>query len=155
MGHLYRKYSLPIGAIVSVSKTDQPGKIRVDFSAYRARSEWIRMLTAKGDQITFDNNKRSIGADYDENVILGIDDLKALDETVKTLQKQRRTLAAIMRMIIPNLGRLTPQGTVHAKTIYSVVNVVRRCPPGPILAMLEANPDFENVGGHYWKLADE
>ena len=155
LGHLYRKYSLPIGSYVTISKTDTPGKIRIDFSAYRARTEWIRLITAKGEQIQFDNDKRSIGADYDDLMILGIDDLESLDETVKTIQKQRRTLAAIMRMIIPNLGRLTPQGTAHAKTIYSAVNVIRRCPPGPILAILEANPDFENVGGHYWKLSDE
>jgi hypothetical protein len=64
------------------------------------------------------------------------------------------SLAAILRQVLPALGRLTPQGTAHAKTIYSLVNVIRRCPPGQILATLEANPDFANVGGHYWQLAE-
>jgi hypothetical protein len=47
---------------------------------------------------------------------------------------------------------MTPQRTVHAKTIYSAVNVLRRCPPGPIFATLVARPEFEHVGGPYWRL---
>lgn len=154
LGELYRKYSLPIGAYVTVSRMDAPGKIRVDFSAYRPRTEWVRLATPKGEQLGFENSKRAIGADYDDLMILGIDDLQALDDIVSKMRGNKRSLAAIMRMLIPDLGRLSPQGTVHAKTIYSAVNVLRRCPPGPILATLAANPDFENVGGHYWKLAE-
>lgn len=154
LADLYRKYSLPIGAYVTVSKTDDPGKIRVDFSAYRPRTEWVRLLRFSDEQVIFENDKRAIGADYDDLTILGIDDLVALDAWVKNINSQRRTLAAILRMVIPGLARLTPQGTAHAKTIYSAVNVVRRMPPGPILATLQANPDFQNVGGHYWKLAE-
>lgn len=154
LGGIYRKYSLPIGAHLTVSKTDDPGKIRVDLGTYRPRMEWIRLITPKGEVAAFENSKRSIGVDFDELMILGIDDLEALDAMVKTIHQQRRTLAAIMRMLIPELGRLTPQGTAHIKSIYSAVNVVRRMPPGPIMATLRANPDFEDVGGHYWKLAE-
>jgi len=40
---------------------------------------------------------------------------------------------------------------VHAKTIYSAVNLLRRCPPGPILAELSARLAFVSVGGGYWR----
>jgi hypothetical protein len=86
-------------------------------------------------------------------MILGADDLEAVDALAKTAQQQRRPLASIISSVIAALSPLSPQGTVHAKTIYSVVNVIRRCPPGPILATLAANPDFDNVGGHYWRLS--
>ncbi|GAB4508486.1 MAG: hypothetical protein OHK0046_01080 [Anaerolineae bacterium] len=152
LGPLYRKYSLPIGAYVSVARMEHPGRVRVDFSAYRARTEWIRLITAKGDQLLFENSKRAIGADYDDLMILGVDNLAELDAAVRLIGGQRKSLAALLRMLIPGLSRLNPQGTAHFKTIYSALNVIRRCPPGPILAILEANPDFENVGGHYWKL---
>lgn len=154
MSPIYRKYSLPIGAHVTVSQAKAPGKILVTLHTYRPRTEWIRLITPKNDQITFENNRRSIGVDFDELVILGVDNLDALDTLVKSTQQQRRSLAAILRMVIPELGKLTPQGTAHVKTIYSAVNVIRRCPPGPIMAMLRANPDFEDVGGHYWRLAE-
>ncbi len=52
--------------------------------------------------------------------------------------------------VVPSLAPLTPQETVHAKTLYSAVNMLRRMPPGPIFAELVSNPAFQNVGDHYW-----
>lgn len=150
----FRKHRLPIGALVTISRSTAPGKVIINFNAYKARSEWIRLIVPKNNQIGFDNHKRNIGAEYDDLMILGADDLAAVDALFELTQQQKRPLATILRTIIPSLGRLTPQGTAHAKTIYSAVNVVKRCPPGPIFAMLVANPDFQNVGGHYWKLSE-
>ncbi len=154
LDRFYRKHRLPIGAFVTVRRGDEPGQVIVDYSAYRPRTEWIRLVAPHGNLISFENTKRAIGAEYDDLMILGADDLDAVDELFTQAQRQKRTLPAIMRAIIPPLGRLTPQGNVHAKTLYSAVNVVKRCPPGPIFAMLAANPDFQNVGDHYWKLSD-
>jgi hypothetical protein len=150
----FRKHRLPIGAYVTISKSDDPGKIVVNFNAYKPRTEWIRLIVPKNNQTTFENHKRSIGAEYDDLMILGADDLAGVDALFEQAQQQKRPLASLLRVVIPGLGRLTPQATVHAKTIYSAVNVIRRCPPGPIFATLVANPDFQNVGGHYWKLSD-
>jgi hypothetical protein len=150
----FRKHRLPIGAYVAISRSSDPGKIVVNFNAYKPRTEWIRLIVPKNNQITFENHKRSIGAEYDDLMILGADDLAGVDALFEMTQQQKRPLASLLRVIIPGLGRLTPQATVHAKTIYSAVNVIRRCPPGPIFATLVANPDFQNVGGHYWKLSD-
>jgi hypothetical protein len=155
LNKFYRKHRLPIGAHVTARKGDEPDKIIINFTAYRPRSEWIRLIVPQNGQINFENSKRAIGAEYDELMILGADDLQAVDELFQITQQQKRSLTSILRSILPPLGRLTPQGTVHAKTLYSAVNVMRRCPPGPIFATLVANPDFQNVGGQYWKLSGE
>jgi hypothetical protein len=39
---------------------------------------------------------------------------------------------------------------VHAKTIYSAVNVLRRVAPGPVFALLSTEPCFVAMGGGYW-----
>lgn len=153
VGKFYRKHKLPVGAHISVRNGDEPGQVIIDFKAYKPRTEWIRLIVPKNDQIAFENQKRAIGAEYDELMILGADDLAAVDSL--TTQLQKKSLVSILRSMIPTLGGLTPQGTVHAKTLYSAVNIVRRCPPGPLFATLAANPDFQNVGGHYWKLSGE
>ncbi|NWF68658.1 MAG: hypothetical protein HXY40_06205 [Chloroflexi bacterium] len=155
LGPFYRKHLLPVGAYVTVKRSDDPGKIVVDFNAHRPRTEYVRLIVPKNDQITFENHKRSIGAEYDDLMILGIDDLKAVDTLFQAAQQQRKSISAILKSIMPGLARLTPQGATHAKTLYSVLNVFRRCPPGPLFATLAANPDFQNVGGHYWKLVEE
>jgi hypothetical protein len=51
---------------------------------------------------------------------------------------------------MPELVKLSPQGTVHAKTIYSAVNVLRRTPPGPVFAQLSTEACFVSMGGGYW-----
>lgn len=150
---LYRKHRMPVGAYVSVRQGDSPEKIVVDFRAHRPRTEWIRLVTPKNGQIAFENEKRSIGAEYDDLMIVGADDLAAVDALFQPATSNRRTLTGLLRTLIAELSRLTPQGTVHAKTLYSAVNVFRRVPPGPIFATLATEPDFENVGNHYWKLA--
>ncbi|MEO8608971.1 MAG: hypothetical protein ABI690_13870 [Chloroflexota bacterium] len=155
LAKFYRKHKLPIGVYVIVRKGDEPGKIVIDFRAYKPRTEWIRLIVPKNDQISFENQKRAIGAEYDELMILGADDLAGVDALFQQAQQQKKSLTSILKTLIPPLGGLTPQGTVHAKTLYSAVNVLRRCPPGPIFATLVANPDFQNVGGDYWKLSGE
>jgi hypothetical protein len=155
LGKFYRKHKLPVGAYVTVSRSDKPGKLIVNFRGYKPRTEWIRLIIPKNDQITFENQKRAIGAEYDEQMIMGADDLAGVDAAFQATQQQKKNLASILRSLIPTLGSLTPQGTVHAKTLYSATNVLRRCPPGPIFAMLVANPDFQNVGGEYWKLSGD
>jgi hypothetical protein len=51
---------------------------------------------------------------------------------------------------MPELIKISPQGTVHAKTIYSAVNVLRRIAPGPIFALLSTESCFVPMGGGYW-----
>lgn len=152
--NFYRKHKIPIGGFVTAQRNASPGKITVNFDAYRPRSEYVPLMGIKGDQVYLENIKRHIGADYDDLMVIGVDDLAALETFSSNLQQQRKTLAAVLKMVLPALGNLTPQGTVHAKTLYSALNALRRYPPGPMLATLNANPDFENVGGHYWRLSE-
>jgi hypothetical protein len=63
-------------------------------------------------------------------------------------------MSSILHALITELSRNSPQGTVHAKTLYSAYNVLRRCPPGPIFAALDTHSEFEHVGNHYWRLSD-
>jgi hypothetical protein len=156
LGDFYRRHRLPIGALVTVRKTDDPAKLVVDFQAHRPRTEYIRLAqpTAEG-RLTFANFKRSIGAVYDELLILGAEDIEGVDAIWATIREKRRGLAEIMRDLTPELARLNPQNAVHAKTLYSAVNVVRRSPPGPIFALLATRPEFYHVGGPYWRLSSE
>jgi len=146
----YSKHHLPIGVMITAKKGDKPGQIILSHEGYKPRTEWIRLVIPQNKRLTFENKKRAIGAEFDDLIIIGIDDLKAVDELVDSVSNN--SLSGLLKMIIGELAKLSPQGTVHAATIYSSVNIFRRCPPGPIFATLNANPDFESAGDHYWKL---
>jgi hypothetical protein len=154
LADFYRRHKLPVGAYITVQRTDDPSRVVVDFMSHRPRTEWIRLVVpSSDDRLLFENHKRLIGAEYDELMVLGADDLKGVDALWMPTDNPKRSLQDLIRDLMAGLARLTPQHTVHAKTLYSAVNVVRRCPPGPIFAALVARPEFEHVGGPYWRLA--
>lgn len=153
LSKLYRKHRLPVGAVVVVSPSDEQGKIVIDFRPHRARTEYVRLVVNRDGNMVFDEQKRAIGADYDDLMILGADDLQSVDALHQSVSGKRVQLHALLKQLVHELSRNNPQGTVHGKTLYSAVNVVRRCPPGPIFATLAASPEFEYVGNNVWKLS--
>lgn len=148
----YTKHRLPIGARLTIENGEEDGSVIITHDAYRPRTEYIRVFVPSETQITFENKKRAIGTEYDDLMVIGIDDLAKLDKLVEA--NKNKTLVTLLRSLLIELGKLTPQGTTHAVTLYSALNVLRRCPPGAVFAMLQANPEFEHVGNHYWKLSE-
>jgi len=151
----YRRHRLPIGAYLTVKATAQPSHFEIDYNGHRPRTEYIRLAIPNAGRLRFENFKRSIGAVYDEQMILGAEDIDGVDDVWVQTRQRRRTLSDIVGDLLPELARLNPQRTVHAKTLYSAVNIIRRCPPGPIFATLMARPEFQAVGGSYWRIAEE
>jgi hypothetical protein len=64
-----------------------------------------------------------------------------------------RSIESLLRELFPELAELNPQQTVHAKTLYSAINMLRRVPPGPLFAELVTNPVFVSVGDYYLQYA--
>lgn len=149
----YTKYRLPIGAYITVARGEHENEILLSHEGHNAHKESLPVFTVSTTQIGFELKKRPIGATFDPLLILGVDDLNAIDELAKFYSN--KTLVTILRAIIGELGRLYYQNAVHFTTIYSAVNVLRRCPPGPIFATLRANAEFEEYAKHYWRLASQ
>ncbi len=154
LSEFYNKHHLPVGTHLNIRFGDELDHYVVSFNGYRPRTEWIRLASAQNDRLHFEDKKRAIGASYDDLIIVGVDNLPEIDRLTQQPPKQQKSLLSIIKSLLPELGKLSPQRTVHLKTLYSAVNILKRCPPGPIFATLIANPDFEDVGGHYWKLSE-
>lgn len=147
----YEKYNLMVGAFLHLSPGPEPGKIVIEYDMRRPQQEWVRVAQADQGQLVFGMQKRSISWEYDDMMMIGMDNLEAADEVWAKFEEERPSLAQIMVRIFPELAKLSPQNTVHAKTLYSAVNLVRRCPPGPIFAELVRQPCFISMGENYWR----
>jgi hypothetical protein len=152
LGEMYRKHRLPVGALLVVRRDESGTRIIIDFHAHRPRTEYVPILVPKNNQITFDYERRSIGAEYDDLVILGVEDLQAVDDLVAHFQQTRRSTSAILASLVQELSATSPQKTVHGKTLYSAFNILRRCPPGPLFSALLTNGEIEYIGDNYWKM---
>ena len=146
----YEKNEIPAGAYIELERTDDPLVVMVDYRRRRKKREWVRVAGVERGQLTFNMQMRSIGCDYDDLMSVGEDNREELDSLWKRTEEEGMSLSALIRQIFPELAKLNPQGTVHVKTLYSAVNVQKRCPPGPILAELANTPSFLAVGDGYW-----
>ena len=109
------------------------------------------MATANDNRIQFELRKRGIECGFDDLLIVGTDVTAAIDALFRRSESQQRTIASLLAEIFDPLASLTPQNAVHAKTLYSAINMLRRVPPGPLFAELVRHPAFAPVGDHYWQ----
>jgi hypothetical protein len=148
----YRENGIPVGAYLEISQGDEPERIRVRPRNRRSRREWVRVASIRNNRLVFEMHKEDIACDYDELMVVATDDLQGLEKLWMRVQDQERSLAQVVGDVFPELVKLSPQGNVHAATLYSAVNVVMRTPPGPMLEVLVTSDKYAPVGDNYWVL---
>ncbi|MCA9969492.1 MAG: hypothetical protein KC425_04705 [Anaerolineales bacterium] len=147
----YEEHGMPVGGYIYLKPGPEPGKVVINFDRRRPQREWVRLATASDNQIHFELMRRSIGCGYDDLLIVGTDVVAAIDALWRRAESHQRSVASLLAEIFPQLANLNPQGSVHAKTLYSALNMLRRVPPGPLFAELVRHPAFQPVGDHYWR----
>ena len=151
LGDWYEKNGIPIGGFVHIQPGPKPGVLSLGFDRRRPQREWVRLATAVDNRIHFELQRRSVGCGFDDLMIVGTDVVAAIDALWRRADSQQRTISSLLAEIFPKLSELTPQSAVHAKTLYSAINMLRRVPPGPLFAELVRHPAFVTVGDHYWQ----
>jgi hypothetical protein len=146
-------HALPVGALITLERTPDPTEIVVDFRTRRPKREWARMATPNLEELrlSFEMNKIQVACEYDEAMIVADQDPDAIDTLRELLAGAE--LSDLIDQIMPELTKLNPQGTTHAKSVYSAVNIVRRVAPGPVFYSLLNNRRFRDAGGGLFALA--
>lgn len=146
----YKRHDLLAGGHLTVRRGDRPGEVIVRALKRRPTREWVRTATAGPDgRLAFGMQKRLIGVDYDEQMIVGADNLPTVEDVWQ--RSQAAPFPRLVADVFRELAKLNPQSAVHAKTLYAAVNVARRSPPAPIFAELATRPYYALVGDAYWR----
>jgi hypothetical protein len=151
LGQWYSDHSIPVGGFITLKPGSEPDQVFIDFDRRRPKREWVRLATVEDNQLKFELERRSVGCGYDDLLIVGTDYVGAVDSLARRLTSSNRTLASLIIGIFPSLASLNPQETVHTKTLYSAINMIRRVPPGPLFTELIKHPALQPVGDHYWQ----
>jgi hypothetical protein len=146
----YKRYRLPVGAYIKLDRTRDPRVITVDFESRRLKHLWGKVAVAQGNKLEFQVKKLPIACEFDEQLTISEDNPQEIDALWMRTKASGDSLVQTMARLMPELVKLSPQGTVHAKTIYSAVNILRRTAPGPVFACLSTEPCFVSMGGGYW-----
>lgn len=147
----YAENEIPIGGFISLRPGPEPGVILLNYDRRRGQREWVRLASVENDRLEFDLERRTISCGYDDLLIVGTDYVAAVDALWRRAESRDRSVTSLLLEIFPELASLNPQQTVHAKTLYSAIQMLRRMPPGPLFAELVQNPAFVSVGDHYWQ----
>lgn len=151
----YRDRELMPGSIVIVRSGQNKGEVVVDVEAQRSRRDWVRtVLVGTDGGIVFATLKQIVSAVYDERMGIMVPDIGALDSVWKKRQKQPLPFERVVADVARELTKLNPQNHVHVTELYAAVNLVRRCPPGPIMALLASRPWFVHVGDLHFRFDD-
>ncbi len=151
----YHQRGLMPGSPVRVRRGDKPGEVIVHAESRRPNREWVRTVLVGSDGGTvFAMLKQIVAAGVDERMAVAVPDMDALDQVWVRVQKERVPFERIVVNTVRELAKLNPQSHVHASELYAAVNIVRRCPPGPILALLASRPWFVHVGDLHFRFDD-
>ncbi|MEK6222569.1 MAG: hypothetical protein N2D54_10030, partial [Chloroflexota bacterium] len=145
------------GSYIILEPGDNPGEIKVSTESHRSNKEWVRtgLIGADGG-VVYATLKQSISTSFDDRMITYLpSETDALDEAWGKRAESPNKFEDIVVSTLKDLAKLNPQSHVHAKEVYSAVNVIKRCPPGPILALLATQLEISHVGDLHFRYSAE
>lgn len=151
----YQARGLTPGSLVKVSRGKRPGEVIVQAGAKRSSRDWMRTVLVGVDSgIVFAMLRQVVQAEYDERMAIAIPDVDNLEKLWLRSEKSSHPLERVVVNMVRELTKLNPQSHVHVSELYAAVNLVRRCPPGPILSLLASRPWFVHVGDFHFRFDD-
>jgi hypothetical protein len=151
----YAAKNLMPGSLINIRRGERPGEVVVRVETHRPIKDYVRTVLVGSDGGTvFALLKQSIASAVDERMAISVPDVDALDQAWTRLQKERTPFEKVVVSTVRELARLNPQSHVHASELYAAVNIIRRCPPGPIFALLASRPWFNHVGDLHFRFDD-
>jgi hypothetical protein len=155
LGTLYQKYGLIPGSLVSVAKSKTPGQVVITPKTRRPTRDWVRTVLVGSDGgIVFAMLKQNLTSEVNERMVIAVPDPSGVDEACEQIAKKHLPFQQLVADIMQELVKLNVQEHVHAQELYSALNILRRCPPGPLLAFLTASSDYKHVGDLHYRLAE-
>ncbi len=143
------------GSLIRISLGDNPGEIKIWADSHRSTKEWVRtVLVGVDGRLVLAMLKQTVSTKFDDRMAIMVPDPDALDKVRQKNKKERVPFERIVVDIFRELAKLNPQSHVHATELYAGLNLVRRCPPAPILALLASRPWFAHLGDFYYRLTD-
>lgn len=143
------------GSVFRIRKGDNPGEVIVQTDSRRSSREWIRTVLVGSDSgIVFAMLKQIVYAPFDDRMAIAISDKGAIPPIWESMKKEKPPFERVVVNMVSELAKLNPQSHVHASELYAAINIVQRCPPGPLMALLASRPWFIHVGDLHYRLND-
>lgn len=149
----YKSQELMPGALIRVRRGDQPGEVRIEALTHRSVRDWVRTVIVGADGgLVFALLKQQVAAELNDRMALAVPDPVAVDAAREQALKSRVSFEDLTRNLMRELTKLSPQGHVHVQELYAGINILRRVPPAPLMALLATHPEYVHVGDLHFRL---
>jgi hypothetical protein len=139
--------------MIYLSPGDHPGEVIIHTDNRRTTRDWVRSAIVSSDgQLVFAMLKQVISTSFDDRMVVFVPDAEAVIKLWQDGKNARVPLEKQVFNLLYELAKLIPQGHVHAQELYAAINLLRRCPPGPILSVLINHPKIGHLGDLYFKI---
>lgn len=150
----YQANNVLTGSLIEVQRSSTLGEIVIRANKRRPARDWVRTALVGADGgVVFTMLKQQIATTLDERMGFVIPNYGGLDSVWE--QPRKANLEQQLLELMRELSKLNPQGNVHAQELYAAINILRRCPPGPILSLLMQRPWATHLGDLYFQLTEE
>ncbi len=146
----YTSSSLTVGAEVTVAPADEAMTFTITVAPVRSRRrDWLRTASvAEGDLNVQLQQQAPPAVRVDANMLFLVPDEEAIAELMAQASDAQLSLSAMVRSAFFELAKLG--GTVHAKSLYSACNMLRRTGAVPVFAELTRRACYDPVGDGLW-----
>lgn len=144
------------GTKLHLRKGENPGEVILTVDSHRSNKEWVRTALIGSDGgVVYAMLKQQVSTAFEDRMMVYMPgETQPLDETWKAREKSNQPFEQVVADCLRELAKLNPQMHVHAEELYSAVNVVYRCPPAPLLALLTSRTWFTHVGDMHFRFDD-
>jgi hypothetical protein len=149
----FKKVGMCVGAMVTLAVAPEPLAWTITISPVRGKkSEWISSATVSDGILMLKLQKVALDIKAERNMVIDVPGREAIAGLMTEAEAAGMPLATIVFHVFDELAKQTSSRLVHAKSIYSAVNLVRRSGTVPVFAELTRRACFDPVGGGMWAL---
>ncbi|MHB1354706.1 MAG: hypothetical protein ACYCZF_01875 [Anaerolineae bacterium] len=149
----YKKVGMCVGAMISLAVAPEPLAWTITISPIRGKkSEWISSATVIEGILTLKLQRVALDIKAERNLVIDVPGREVVAGLMGEAEAAGTPLATIVFHVFDELAKQTSSRVVHAKSIYSAVNLVRRSGTVPVFAELTRRACFDPVGGGMWAL---
>ncbi|MHC1784804.1 MAG: hypothetical protein AB9891_18975 [Anaerolineaceae bacterium] len=156
LSDFYKSHGLIPGSLVHITRSKTPGEVIINVEKRKQNREWIRTVLIGADGgIVFAMLKQQVNATFDERMAIVIPDIDAVEQFWLQPKGKKKSFESAVYSLMKELAKLNTQGHVHAQELYSVVNLIQRCPPGPIITLLTQKAWASHLGDLYFRIDEK
>lgn len=151
LGDWYAQVGMCVGGRVTVRPLEEPLTFEIAVEPRRGGgSDWVRSASVEDGRLVLQMQRTNIAVDCDSNMMLDVPNSEEIVRLMERTAEGDPPLGSLIRTAIRELVKLSSRGVVHAKAIYSVVNLLRRTGAVPVFSELTRNACFDPVGEDFW-----